>query len=92
MRDLIRDCRMPAVVVARPDLGTINHTLLSVAALQTEGITVLGIVVSHSRKVTRDEKKTIPVLRALSRLPVAEITPGGNLSKKDCIWMVGKNR
>ena len=34
VRDMIRWLGLPAVVVARPGLGTINHTALTVAALR----------------------------------------------------------
>jgi dethiobiotin synthetase len=32
------------VVVARPDLGTLNHTALTLEALQTRDLQVLGVV------------------------------------------------
>lgn len=35
---------LPAVVVARSSLGTINHTLLTLEALRTRGIRVAGVV------------------------------------------------
>jgi 8-amino-7-oxononanoate synthase len=37
---------LPVVVVARPGLGTLNHTSLTVAAARSLGLTVLGIVLS----------------------------------------------
>jgi dethiobiotin synthetase len=39
--------KAPAVVVARPDLGTINHTLLTVEALRGAGVTVAGVVINR---------------------------------------------
>jgi len=36
---------LPVVVVARPGLGTLNHTLLTLEALHRRGLTVLGVVV-----------------------------------------------
>lgn len=39
--------RLPAVVVARPNLGTINHTLLTVAALRSAGVEVAGVVINR---------------------------------------------
>ncbi len=38
---------LPAVIVARPNLGTINHTLLTVAALRQAGVKVAGIVINR---------------------------------------------
>jgi|WetSurMetagenome_2_1015567.scaffolds.fasta_scaffold09346_2 dethiobiotin synthetase len=46
--DLIKDLKLDAVVVARPLLGTINHTLLTVSRLLDEGITVAGVIISHT--------------------------------------------
>jgi dethiobiotin synthetase len=39
---------MPLIVVARPGLGTINHTLLTVEAARNRGIPVVGIVVNQA--------------------------------------------
>ncbi len=44
MIDLIQSLNIPVVLVARSRLGTINHTLLSVEALQRRGIPIAGIV------------------------------------------------
>jgi dethiobiotin synthetase len=37
---------LPVVVAARPGLGTLNHTLLTLEALHRRGLTVLGVVLS----------------------------------------------
>ncbi len=42
--DLVKDLRVPALLVARAGLGTLNHTALSMDALQAWRIPVLGIV------------------------------------------------
>ena len=44
MLDLMRRLGLPVVVVARSGLGTINHTVLTLRALQGAGLTVLGVV------------------------------------------------
>jgi len=38
---------LPVVVVARPGLGTINHTLLTLHATRTAGLRVAGVVVNR---------------------------------------------
>jgi dethiobiotin synthetase len=38
---------LPVVIVARPGLGTINHTLLTIAALRTAGLSVAGVVINQ---------------------------------------------
>jgi dethiobiotin synthetase len=44
--DLILDMGLPVVVVARPDLGTINHTVLTVEYARQRGIKVVGIIIN----------------------------------------------
>jgi len=46
MIDLIDHLKAPVVVVARSTLGTINHTLLTLAALRARGIEVMGVVLN----------------------------------------------
>ena len=38
---------VPTIVVARPGLGTINHTLLTLAALRSRGVSVAGVVINR---------------------------------------------
>ncbi len=40
--------KLPLVIVARPALGTLNHTRLTVEAARARGLEVLGIVVSFA--------------------------------------------
>ncbi|MDA8403818.1 MAG: dethiobiotin synthase [Desulfobacteraceae bacterium] len=49
MTDLIRHLNLPVLLVARSALGTINHTLLSLAQLRREGIDILGVVMNGPR-------------------------------------------
>jgi dethiobiotin synthetase len=44
VRDLAVDLGLPLVVVASPGLGTINHTLLTLAAARAAGLHVAGVV------------------------------------------------
>jgi malonyl-CoA O-methyltransferase len=44
MADLMARLGLPVVLVARSTLGTINHTLLSLAALRRRGLAVAGVV------------------------------------------------
>ena len=46
MADLIARLGLPAILVARSTLGTINHTLLSLAALRRRGIRVAGVIMN----------------------------------------------
>jgi len=60
----------PAVLVARTQLGTINHTLLSIEALRSRGVPILGI--AFVGLAQPDSEATIEEMggvRRLGRLP-----------------------
>ncbi len=44
MLDLMQALKLPVLLAARPGLGTINHTLLSIRALRSDGIDIAGVV------------------------------------------------
>jgi dethiobiotin synthetase len=46
MVDMIAALRLPALIVARSRLGTINHTLLSLALLRARFIPVVGVILT----------------------------------------------
>lgn len=54
MRDLIKLLDLPLIIVARPDLGTINHTLLTIEAAKNRNIEVLGVIISNYPEDTED--------------------------------------
>ncbi len=46
IRDLAAELALAVIVVARPGLGTINHTLLTVEAARVAGLTLAGVVMT----------------------------------------------
>ncbi|EFM11740.1 dethiobiotin synthase [Paenibacillus curdlanolyticus YK9] len=44
--DLIVKLGMPALIVARSGLGTVNHTLLTIDKLRSMGVTIAGVVLN----------------------------------------------
>ena len=44
MLDLMQALKLPVLIAARPGLGTINHTLLTIRALRSDGLDIAGIV------------------------------------------------
>ena len=48
-RDLAVELGLPVVVAARPGLGTINHSLLTIEALKRAGLPVVGFIFSHTQ-------------------------------------------
>ena len=69
--DLIREqWQLPVLVVARSRVGTINHTLLSLAALKAYGIGVLGVVMNGPEDaVSRQAIEWYGKTRVLATLP-----------------------
>jgi dethiobiotin synthetase len=49
MLDLMQALRLPVLIAARPGLGTINHTLLTIRALRSDGLNILGVVFVASK-------------------------------------------
>jgi len=79
--DLFRQWAAPAVLVARTGLGTINHSLLSVEAMRTRGIAILGI--AFVGEANEDNEATICALagvRRLGRLPLLAPLNAGSLA------------
>ena len=44
---LAQRCGLPVIIVARATLGTINHTLLTIEAVQRDGCPLAGVVLSR---------------------------------------------
>jgi dethiobiotin synthetase len=75
--DLIRHLNVPVCLVARSALGTINHTLLSIAQLRQYQIPILGVVINGERNASNREAIAqfgqVPILAELE--PFAAINP-----------------
>jgi dethiobiotin synthetase len=62
---------LPVVVAARPGLGTLNHTLLTLEALHRRGLTVLGVVISgYPAEPELDALTNPPALARLTPVPL----------------------
>lgn len=73
--DLVADLRLPTIVVAQNKLGVINHALLTIEALQSRNVPVLGVVYnSLSSKVDKnirlDNPKIISVFTKVKNFGV----------------------
>ena len=74
MIDLVSRLGVPAVVVARTTLGTINHTLLTIQALRSRALGVVGtILVGAPNAENRAAIETYSCLPVLGELPI--LTP-----------------
>ncbi len=63
MSDIIKMLNLPVVIVAGANLGTINHTLLTVKTAQNLGLNVVGVIINKYPHKTKDEAiKSAPSL------------------------------
>ncbi len=71
---------LPVVIVARPGLGTINHTLLTVSVLKERGLTVSGIVINYTDiRTSGPAEKTSPaVIEKFSGVRILGVVPHGS--------------
>jgi dethiobiotin synthetase len=71
MRELAKALDLPILIVARPSLGTINHTHLTVEYAREAGLTVAGVVISNYPEDPDLAEQTSPTaIESLSRVPV----------------------
>lgn len=77
VRDLIKDMQLPVILVTRPTLGTINHTLLTIEALKNKKIPIKGYIINFSEPAKNDiaEKTNPEILRELVDIPCLGVLP-----------------
>src|SRR3954453_8903446 len=74
IRDLALDLELPLVIAARPGVGTINHTLLTLEAARTAGLDVRGVVLTpwEGGGVPESNLETIELI---GNVPVTSLPP-----------------
>jgi dethiobiotin synthetase len=79
--DLARELGLPLLVVARPGLGTINHTVLTCFAAQQMGLQVAGVIVNGMPEHPGLAEKGAPhQIGSLCSAPVLGVWPQRNES------------
>jgi dethiobiotin synthetase len=68
--DLIKRLDLPVLVVGRPNLGTINHTLMTLTLLKVQRIKVLGFLFNGQKGKPGLAEKTAPgIIETYSKVP-----------------------
>jgi len=75
--DMAEEMELPVIVVCRPTLGTINHTLLTVSYARQHGLDVKGIIINESaencdivvKDTNTDEIKRLTGLPIIGTIP-----------------------
>jgi len=75
--DLVKDMRVPVIIVSRPGLGTINHTLLTIDSAKKRGINIIGVIINYASKTKKGlpEKTNPKVIEKLGKVPVLGVVP-----------------
>jgi dethiobiotin synthetase len=67
--DLARELGLPVLIAARADLGTINHTLLTLAAARAHGLSVAAVILTpwpgEPSTLQRSNRETIASMGAV---------------------------
>jgi adenosylmethionine-8-amino-7-oxononanoate aminotransferase len=77
MLDLMAELGLPVILVSRPGLGTINHTLLSLRELGRAGLEVAGVIVSDAegRPWSVIEPDNLATIKRLGGVPLLGVLP-----------------
>jgi dethiobiotin synthetase len=71
VRDLAADLDLPVVIAARPGLGTINHTLMTLECARAAGLRVAAVVLTPWPAVAGEvERSNQETIARLGRVPV----------------------
>ena len=74
MIDLIKKLKIPCLIVARSELGTLNHTLLTISVLRANKIPILGVILngppSPKNKKSIELYGKVEVLFEISKIDV----------------------
>ncbi|SIR88431.1 dethiobiotin synthase [Natronorubrum thiooxidans] len=73
--DLVADLEATALVVTRSGLGTLNHTALSVEALERRGVDIAGIVCNEYAGATVAERTNPAELERMTGHDVTTVPP-----------------
>ncbi len=77
MLDLMQALRFPVLVAARPGLGTINHTLLTLRTLRADGLEIAGVVLVAGQPGEPGfiEENNATTIERLGKVPVLGTIP-----------------
>lgn len=66
--DLIGDLKLPILIVSRPNLGTINHTLLTINVARMTGLKIKGFIINHHQSYQFQKYHPFKIERVIEKL------------------------
>lgn len=90
--DLVKDLSLPLLIVARPNLGTVNHTLMTCECARSRGIEVLGVVINgQPAQPGLAEEYAARVISEFAAVPVLAVLPRcGEANEKTIVESLAK--
>jgi dethiobiotin synthetase len=80
MSDLALDLDLPVLIVTRPNLGTLNHTFLTLESAKKRGLDVAGIVISNFPWDPGLPEQTNPeLILSMTGVDILGVIPNNNL-------------
>ena len=73
--NLIKDMKIPAIVVTRTKIGSINHTIMTVKMCEKYKIPLKGIIISNFDSDGYDVKELTRDLKNLTKVPILGSIP-----------------
>lgn len=70
LEDIIKALEYPVVIVATCEVGTINHTVLTIDYLRAKGITIKGIIFNQFDKDSVVHKDNVKVIEELTGITI----------------------
>ncbi|MEK7448481.1 MAG: dethiobiotin synthase [Planctomycetota bacterium] len=83
--DLVKEMDLPLIIVIRPSLGTINHTLLTIQYARARGLKIKGFIVNYDRpgKIGLAEKLAPSAIQKIAGVPCLGVIPYFSRLKPD---------
>ncbi|PEB53217.1 dethiobiotin synthase [Bacillus pseudomycoides] len=74
--DFAKELKLPLIIVARPTLGTVNHTVLTISYAKAHGLTVIGVILSGCKECEMERvQENKEMIEELSGVPVLGLLP-----------------
>lgn len=86
--DFAKALQLPLIIVARPTLGTVNHTVLTIAYAKAHGLTVSGVILSGCKECEMERvQENKEMIEELSGVPVLGLLPffEGEFTKEEVL-------
>lgn len=76
MTDFIKDIQVPLLIVTHPNLGSINHTLMTISYAQSENISVAGIIVNQMPQTPNVmQQDNVDMIEKIGKIPIVGMIP-----------------